>query len=136
MRIRTLLASSCLLLVVALALTFATGEARQRPRRSPHETVSGTVGGADLTITYGRPYMRGRTIMGALVPYGHVWCPGADAATTLSTTKPLRIGDLSLAAGSYTLWMLPSADAWKLIVNKETGQFHTQYDAREDLGRV
>ena len=136
MRIRTLLASSCLLLVVALAITFATGEARQGPRRSPHETVSGTVDGAELTITYGRPYVRGRTVMGALVPYGRVWCPGADQATTFSTTRRLRIGDLTLAAGSYTLWMLPSADGWTLIVNKETGQFHTQYDAREDLGRV
>ena len=43
---------------------------------------------------------------------------------------------LTLAAGRYTLWMLPSAGAWTMIVNKETGQFHTQYDAREDLGRV
>jgi hypothetical protein len=137
MRQRLLWTSGCLLLVLACALTFtfAIGEARQR-RRSPHEAASGTVDGAELSITYGRPSMRGRTIMGGLVPYGVVWCPGADQATTLSTNKRIRIGNLTLAAGQYTLWMLPAAGAWAMIVNKETGQFHTQYDARQDLGRV
>ena len=135
MRTRILVASSCLLLVLAFVLTFTTGEARQG-RRSPHESTSGTVDGAELSITYGRPYMRGRTVMGGLVPYGIVWCPGADQATTLSTSKRIRIGNLTLAAGRYTLWMLPAAGAWTMIVNKETGQFHTQYDASQDLGRV
>ena len=136
MRTRVLFASSFLLLALAFIFTLAPSEAGQRRRRSPHETTSGTVDGSEMSITYGRPYMRGRTIMGGLVPYGIVWCPGADEATMLSTSKRIRIGNLTLAAGQYTLWMLPSAGAWTMIVNKETGQFHTRYDARHDLGRV
>ena len=119
--------------VVLLASALATAKAAQT-RASPHETISAGVRGAELSITYGRPSMRGRTIMGALVPYGRVWCPGADEATTLTTTKPLKMGDLTLAAGRYTLWMLPTADAWTLVVNKQTGQWHTQYDPAQDLG--
>src|SRR5436305_11661400 len=82
-------------------------------RASPHESVSASIDGADISIAYGRPYMRGRTIFGSLVPYGRVWCPGADEATTLTTSRPLKIGDLLLDAPQYTLWILPSADQWQ-----------------------
>jgi DUF2911 family protein len=125
-----------LLLTVALMVSVSAGSAPALQRASPHESTSGSIGGADPTITYGSPYMRGRTIMGALVPYGRVWCPGADEATTLTTTRPITIGDLDLDAGRYTLWMLPSVDAWEMIVNRQTGQWHTQYDASKDIGRV
>ena len=121
--------------VVLLTSALATARAGQT-RASPHATVSAGVRGADLSITYGRPYMRGRVIMGALVPYGRVWCPGADEATTLTMTKPLKLGDLTLAAGRYTLWMRPTSDAWTLVVSTQTGQWHTQYDPAQDLGRV
>ena len=105
-------------------------------RASPHESVSASIDGANISITYGRPYMRGRSIFGALVPYGRVWCPGADEATTLTSSKPLSIGNLVLDAPQYTLWILPTADEWQLVVSKETGQWHTQYRAAGDLGRV
>jgi hypothetical protein len=105
-------------------------------RASPHESVSATVDGSDLTITYGRPFMRGRTVFGRLVPYGRVWCPGADEATTLESTKPLRFGSLTVPAGPHTIWMLPTADAWTLIVSKEPSGFHTRYNPDADLGRV
>lgn len=121
---------------VATALITSAHLSAQPVRRSPHENVVANIDGATLTIIYGRPYMRGRVIMGGLVPYGRVWYPGADEATTLVTTRGLQMGGLNLAAGRYTLWMLPSADIWRLIVNGETGQFHTRYDARRDLGRL
>jgi hypothetical protein len=121
---------------VMLVTSALAASAAGQTRASPHETVSAGVDGADLSISYGRPYMRGRVIMGGLVRYGHVWCPGADEATTLATTRPLTIGQLSLAAGRYTLWMLPTADAWTLVVSQQTGQWHTQYDPAQDLGRV
>jgi len=127
--------TATIILAGAIVAAFATPHLRAQ-RASPHETTAQSVGGAEISITYGRPYMRGRTIMGGLVPYGRVWCPGADEATTLTTNRDLRLGDLDLAAGRYTLWMLPSADVWKLIVNKETGQWHTQYHALSDLGRI
>jgi hypothetical protein len=89
-----------------------------------------------ITIDYSAPQMHGRTIFGGLVPYGEVWRTGANAATTLKTTSALQIGDLNVPAGTYTLYSLPTADGWKLIVNKQTGQWGTVYDKSQDLGRV
>lgn len=120
---------------VVSAVLVSAGTVRAQ-RASPHESVSASIDGADISITYGRPYMRGRTIFGALVSYGRVWCPGADEATTLTSSKPLRIGSLLLDAPQYTLWILPSADQWQLVVSKQTGQWHTQYRPANDLGRV
>jgi len=130
--VRIVLTSACLLAAVALAARTTA----QRPRVSPHENVVAAVDGATLTITYGRPSMRGRTIFGALVPYGRVWCPGADEATVLDSTRPLRIGSLDVPAGPHTIWMLPTADAWTLVVSKEPSGFHTRYNESADLGRV
>jgi hypothetical protein len=116
-------------------LVFAAGGASQQ-RASPHESVSATIDTADLTITYGRPYMRGREIFGALVPYGRVWCPGADEATTLDSNREVQFGALSVPPGPHTIWMLPTADAWTLIVSTEPHGFHTRYNAAADLGRL
>jgi hypothetical protein len=80
--------------------------------------------------------MRGRKIMGGLVPYGRVWRTGADAATTLTTSKALVIGDTTVPAGKITLYTLPGEDQWKLILNKQTGQWGTEYDQSKDLARV
>ena len=108
----------------------------QGRRVSPHESVSNTVDGAELTIVYGRPSMRGRTIFGALVPYGRVWCPGADEATTLESNKELLVGNLRVPPGPHTIWMLPTAGRWTLVVSKNPSGFHTFYDAERDLGRL
>jgi hypothetical protein len=105
-------------------------------RVSPHESTSATIDGSDVSITYGRPSMRGRTIFGRLVPYGRVWCPGADEATTLESTRALQLGDLKVPAGSHTIWIRPTADAWTLIVSKEPSGFHTNYNASADLGSL
>ena len=80
--------------------------------------------------------MRHRAIFGGLVPYGQVWRTGANAATTLKTSGSLKIGDLMVPAGTYTLYSLPTADGMQLIVNKQTGQWGTEYDQKQDLGRV
>ena len=120
----------------ALTVLIAASEAAQRNRVSPHESVTATVHGATLTITYGRPSVRGRTIFGALVPYGTVWCPGADEATTLDSNKALRFGTLTVPPGPHTIWMLPTAGEWTLVVSKESSGFHTRYHPDADLGRV
>jgi len=131
--VRTFLA----LLGCAAVLASDGGLLAARTRRaSPHETTSATIDGALITIAYGRPYMRGRRIMGGLVPYDRVWATGADEATTLATTRAIRIGEATLDAGRYSLWTLPSAGTWTLIVNRQTGQWHTQYDARRDFARI
>lgn len=101
---------------------------------SPHETVEYKVGDATVTLTYGRPYMKGRSL-DTLAPAGKVWRTGADEATTLKTDKALQIGTLAVPAGTYTLYTLPGSP-WQLIVNKQTGQWGTVYQEGQDLGRV
>jgi len=103
---------------------------------SPRTTTSVTIDDKRITVGYGAPSMRGRKVMGGLVPYGEVWCAGANDATSLDTEADLDINGLKVPKGSYTLWVLPNATEWKLIVNKETGQWHTEYKNRYDLGRV
>jgi hypothetical protein len=94
------------------------------------------VAGNTLTIDYSSPRMRGRKIMGELVPYGKVWRTGANAATTLNTPVALTIGDLQVPAGKYTLFTIPGETEWTLIVNKQTGQWGTNHDPAQDLGRT
>jgi hypothetical protein len=99
-------------------------------------TTSITLDGKKITIGYGAPSMRGRKIMGALVPFGEVWCTGANDATSFDTEADLDINGMKVPKGSYTLWTLPNSTEWKLIINKETGQWHTEYRERHDFGRV
>jgi hypothetical protein len=101
---------------------------------SPHETVEYKVGDATVTIIYGRPYMKGRSLE-TLAPTGKVYRTGADEATTLKTDKALQIGTLAVPAGTYTLYTLPGSP-WQLIVNKQTGQWGTEYREGQDLGRT
>jgi len=124
--------------IAVASVAIVTTVARQdKPRASPHETVSADVGGAKISITYGRPYMKGRRIAGGLIPYTSVWRTGADEATTLTTDKMLMFGSLHVPAGSVTLWTQATEEgAWQLIVSKETGQWGTAYKAENDLGRV
>jgi hypothetical protein len=110
--------------------------ARQGGRVSPHESTSAAIDGSDITITYGRPSMRGRTIFGGLIPYGRVWCPGADEATTLDSSRALQLGDLTVPPGPHTIWIRPTAATWTLIVSKEPSGFHTNYNASADLGKI
>ena len=91
---------------------------------------------AAISIDYSAPSAHGRTIFGGLVPYGEVWRTGANAATTLKTSGNLMIGDLKVPAGTYTLYSIPTQDGWKLVVNKQTGQWGTVYDKSQDLGRT
>ena len=129
MRARTLTGLALAWLAAAVTLT-------AQPPGSPHETISANVDGAKVSIEYGRPYMRGRKIMGGLVPYGRVWRTGADAATTLTTDAPLQIGGAAVPAGKVTLYTLPGEQSWKLIINKQTGQWGTEYNEAQDLARV
>jgi hypothetical protein len=103
---------------------------------SPRDTARGTIGGAEVWIDYSRPSRRGRDIFGALEPWNKVWRTGANAATQLSTPVDLVIGGATVPAGKYTLWTLPSPTGWKLIINKQTGQWGTAYDPQQDLVRV
>jgi hypothetical protein len=105
-------------------------------RRSPREVVFADIAGSRISIEHGRPSKRGRVIWGSLVPWGRWWMPGADEATSLTTSKPLEFGGLLVPAGDYTIYTNPGDASFKLIINQETGQFHTTYHPERDLGRV
>lgn len=104
---------------------------------SPRDTARSAFGGADFSIEYSRPSARGRDIWRQVVPIGQVWRLGADVATHFTTSRDIRIGGADVAAGTYTLWMLPTADgSAQLIINRKTGIFGTQYNPANDLVRV
>lgn len=109
----------------------------KKPLPSPPMTADTTLAGKKITIKYSAPAVRGRKIMGGdVVPYGKVWRTGANPATTLMTEGNLKIGTLSVPAGTYTLYTLPDAQNWMLIINKQTGQWGTVYSQDKDLGRT
>jgi hypothetical protein len=105
-------------------------------RLSPRITRFATIDGARMAIEYGQPARRGREIWGGLVRWGRTWMPGADEATTLTTSDTLVFGDVVVPPGDYTIYTQPAADAVTLIISRETGQFHTVYSPEQDLGRV
>jgi hypothetical protein len=107
-----------------------------RPVLSPHESTSATVDGASLSITYGRPSMRGRKIFGNLVPFERIWCPGADECTRLTSDHDLQFAGLRLKAGEHSLWIVPSEKKWTLTFNSDGRTFHTRRNTRLDVGTI
>jgi hypothetical protein len=103
---------------------------------SVRDTVQAQIGSASFTVDYSRPLVRGRTLLGDLIPYDYIWRTGANAATHFSISAPIRLGNLAVPAGAYTLWTLPKRDGITLIVNQQTGQWGTGYGPGHDLGRT
>jgi len=126
------------LLFTAFAILIAATGNRKvtQNKQSPPADTSMKVGGQDVTIEYNAPSARGRKVEGGLIPYGEVWRLGADSATTLTTNTDLKIGSLAVPKGVYTLYIAASDGAWKLVVNKQKGQWGTEYNEPQDLGRV
>ena len=131
------------ILMIAAVIASTLPLMAQQKRVSPHETVSAVIDGSRVTVVYGRPYTKdpktsdARDIWGGVVPYGKVWRTGADEATLLITQKPLVFGETTIPAGAYTLFTLPQEDGTaKLIINKQLGQWGTQYDEKQDLARI
>ena len=132
-----LILSACVLVLLIGAIAWRTyGQYGYSKYTSPPANVAATIAGKKIAIEYYAPSMHGRKIMGALVPYGEVWCTGANWATKITTEAPLQVGTLKLPAGSYSIWTLPNANEWMLIINKRTGQFHKDYDSSTDFGRT
>jgi hypothetical protein len=127
---------------VSLVMLIAVlGMAQQPPqdkskRPSPPGTAQVRLKNKEITIDYSRPSLKGRKVGQELAPYGKVWRTGANEATALNTAIDLNIGGAKVPAGKYTLYTLPSEGTWKLIINKQTGQWGTQYDESQDLARV
>ena len=103
---------------------------------SPRDTVRAAIDGVALMVDYGRPRKRGREIFGGVVGWNRIWRLGANIATHFTTEADLEAGGRTIPAGTYTLWMLPTPGGATLIVNRQTGQWGTMYDAARDLARL
>jgi hypothetical protein len=124
-------------------LTFLTGmifalSAFAAGQASPPASASCDLGaGKTIKTDYSSPRMKGRKIYGGLVPFGEVWRTGANEATTFVTSSDVVVGGKTVPAGSYTLFTVPTADKWTLIINKKTGEWGIPYKYQSDeLGRV
>lgn len=130
--------SLAVIAVIALVViaVYAQQEAAKQPLSPKGDASLSFADGKKVTVTYSRPSMRGRQIMGKLVPYGKVWRTGANEATTFSTDTNLVVGGTNVPAGNYTMYTMPDEKNWKLIINKQTGQWGTEYDQAQDLARI
>src|SRR5262245_30123523 len=107
------------------------------PRVSPKATVTQAVGLTDITITYSRPGVKGRTIWGGLVPYDQVWRTGANEATIITISQDVTINGKPLPAGTYSLHTIPGRTAWTIIFNKKADQWGSyEYDQAQDALRI
>lgn len=124
--------------VPILAVDFAARDARGEGLGvpSPAATATTAIGGARIEVAYSQPAKRGRKIWGGLVPYGEVWRTGANSATLFTTDSDLILRDRRVPAGSYTLWTLFTESSQELIVNRQTGQWGTEYDESRDFARI
>jgi Protein of unknown function (DUF2911) len=122
------------LVLAALSVAFAQNN---KPPASPRGEASiSFADGKKITVDYGRPYMRNRKIMGELVPYGKVWRTGANAATGFVTDAAITIGGTSIPAGKYTMYTVPGENEWRIVINKQTGQWGTEYHEEQDFARI
>jgi hypothetical protein len=103
---------------------------------SPNQVVTGSLGSTRVRIAYGSPRRRGRDVLGQVVPYGQVWRTGANSATEIAVDHDVRIGDATVPAGAYSLWTIPRQDGVTLIINRQAGQWGTEYHQQQDLARV
>jgi hypothetical protein len=114
-------------------LETSTGGAKQL---SVRDTARASIGAATFTVDYGRPLARGRVLLGDVLPFDEVWRTGANAATQFTTSAPITLAGLRVPAGTYTLWTVPRKDGQAdLIVNKQFGQWGTDYNEGRNLGR-
>ncbi|HKK88474.1 MAG TPA: DUF2911 domain-containing protein [Saprospiraceae bacterium] len=108
----------------------------ETPAPSPSAEIEQMVGLTEVEIEYSRPGMKGREIFGELVPYGQVWRTGANASTKITVSDDVKIGDLNVPEGTYSLVTIPGEDAWSIIISKKLEMWGSgDYDKSMDLGR-
>jgi hypothetical protein len=117
----------------AILLAGTVSYAQPSHPKSPHDTVKTK----DITITYGRPYKKGREIFGKLEPYGKVYRCGADEATQITFAKDVTFGGKPVKAGTYTFCAIPNATSWTVILNSKLGQWGAfDYDKNKAMDVV
>ena len=126
-----------MLLVALGAIAQTQPPAVKYPRPSQKSSLMQTIGTTDMTITYSRPGVKGRTVWGALVPYDKIWRTGANEATTISFSDDVSIDGQTLPKGTYSLHTIPGKISWTLIFNKVADQWGSfNYDQTKDQLRV
>lgn len=131
--------TTCMGTALALALYTGSGTAQDKSARPspPAKATCALAGGKSITVDYSSPRVKGRKIFGELVPFGKIWRAGANEATTFVTDADLTVGGKAVPAGSYTIFAVPEADKWTLVISKKTGEWGTAYPGVEnDLARV
>jgi len=131
------ISSSLALGLFCASVSFAQSAKTQAPAASPACTLKQRVGLTDIEIDYSRPGVKGRAIFGGLVPLDKVWRTGANAATRITFSTPVKFNGADVPAGTYSLFTIPGQNEWTVILNKtanQWGAFH--YDEKDDLLRV
>ena len=114
----------------------ANAQEALKPRPSPFATVTMKYENTYVKVTYNRPHRRDREIFGKLVPFGKVWRTGANEATEITSTGEITIGGKKLDPGTYTVFSIPDADHWTIILNSELGQWGSRgYNEKFDIAR-
>ncbi len=127
MRLKVMGGLSLAILLVAAQVAVGQG--------NPRGTSKLALNGKEVSVEYGRPSLKGRSVEDMLsrLKAGDVWRLGADTSTTFSTATDLMVGDATVPKGDYSLWAQKEADGgWKLVFNKQHGQWGTQHDAAQD----
>jgi hypothetical protein len=126
----------CLFAVAICSASLAQENKGQRPS-PPAQAQCKFSDGKTITVEYSSPRMKGRKIFGELVPLNDVWRTGANEATAFVTDANLKVEGKDVPAGSYTIFTIPAADKWTLIINKKTGEWGIPYKYEsEELARV
>ncbi len=121
-----------LTLVAALVAAPISAACGQRVPSSQRGATIQTVGGTELTIRYSRPVARGRRLFGDVVEWGRIWCPGADSATAITPSTPIRLEGQGVPAGAYSIWAIPdSAGPWTIILSRQHAVWHRPYPGEE-----
>jgi hypothetical protein len=103
-------------------------------RKSPLDSVSFTVGGTPVMVCYGRPSLRGRTMLGGeAVPYGKLWRTGANEPTMIHTAGPITVAGLKVPAGTYSLYTVPGPSEWQVIVNRSITQWGEEHNYTDEV---
>ena len=124
-------------LLCCLAFVSLTSCAQGTKPSPPANAECQLSNGKSVKIAYSSPRMKGRKIFGGLVPFGEVWRAGANEATTFVTDTDLNVGGTAVPAGSYTIFAVPNADKWQIVISKKTGEWGTAYPGpSNDLARI
>jgi hypothetical protein len=103
-------------------------------RSSPYDSVAVAAGALQAKICYGRPSARGRTMLGGdLVPYGELWRTGANEPTIIHLAVAAEIAGIAVEPGSYSLYTIPGADDWTVIVNRSITQWGHESTYKDEV---